>query len=209
MKPAPALALTLAWFLAVVPSARAQEGSPDPIPVSLIAPELRPATLVAEQVRRVLGAGTDSLAWQALAGALPDLAVTGEADIESTFAAVRVAEEAAGMFSPVRSGGVERATPAVLAGESPRRSPVFRFLRTIDAGFLGALLSLIAVGSVLWITVRRESPPPPKPEAPREVPDRFGEALAMVASGVSVTDIARHARVSKDAVAVLTRVRTP
>ena len=54
----------------------------------------RPAELVAARVRSVLRSNSDE-AWFDLADALPELALTGGADLTSTFEAAQLAEESA------------------------------------------------------------------------------------------------------------------
>lgn len=73
-----------------------------------------PARMVAMKVRQILESQESSEAWLELSGALPELAIVGGADIETTFEAARIAEELGGS-EPLAAAPVPEPLAAALA----------------------------------------------------------------------------------------------
>jgi len=170
---------------------------------------LRPAELVAQQVRSVLYSEDERLALQALAGALPELALNGGADLQATFAAARLAEN-------LSSG-------SAASGEYVAESSSFllTLLRGINAELLGTLLAMIAVSLAFWLASGRARPGLsglssvaddvkafliPHINALLRRPNRerrIRRALMLASSGIPLGEVARQTRISRDALSVL------
>lgn len=151
-----------------------------------------PAAIVASRVRDVLSAHDSELAWKGLAGALPSMAVSGDADLESTFAAARLAQDMSARPDPVlRSAGPSGETADWQLG-------------------LGRALwwcALTLVLSALALATRGRLPrvAPPRREQPVE---RCGTARALASEGLPLHEIARRTGLAREAVTVLVGARS-
>ena len=208
------VALAAAASIATAPAPLGAQAGPR-LPADGGAPVPDPAAHVADQVRRVLRAeGRDASAWRALSEALPQMAVAGGAEISSTFAAAGLAREAGGA-----EAGSGAAVPvpddgnALHAGGAP--SAVVETLRGLDAGLLGTLLAVVAVAVVLRRTTGSSAPRlarrrrfararPHDAALPASRP--LAEVRDLAASGLSVPEVARRTRCSREVVTVLIQV---
>lgn len=202
------------------------------VPVAASTQEaVTPAALVADRVREVLRTPADPAGWGRLADALPEMALVGQADWESTLEAARLADSV---------------SVASRAAEAPdRTAPPFAGW-PVQPSQLLTLLTGVAVLGVLRSTVRptrtaRTSSPvngarpaptstrsnrgrtsassaDPRPRGPRRAPNasasstapraaggagRRTEVLAMARQGVPCPEIARRTGLAQDAVATL------
>lgn len=193
--------LTVAAVIAPTVSAPAQAGlqeiSPETAGVPTFptaATPLRPAEVVASRVRDVLNDHANDAAWQELAGALPDLALAGGADIESTFEAARIAGEMVTAPPSVPA-------PATSAGDDPVRGAL-QWLGSIDADLLGQLLA-IAFGLFALSMLFKGSGSRSRSLRVEPTAIRCREARALAAGGVPAYEISRRTGLARDAVSVL------
>ena len=150
---------------------------------------LRPAEVVAARVRAVLQDHANGQAWQELAGALPEMAVTGGADIESTFEAARLAED---MVARVPS---LRAPPTVW-------EEVVRRLKVIDVDMVTQALAVALGLFALWMVIAGKNQRPRLADASVSSV-RYREARSLAAEGIPLYEIARRTGLARDAVSVL------
>ena len=155
---------------------------------------LRPAELVASRVREVLRDHSDDVAWQELAGALPEMALSGGADIQSTFEAARIAEDMVPVATPVPSASSAAAGAAF--------EEVLRLVRGIDVDMAGQLLA-IAFGLFALTMLFKGSGNRARGARSEPAKGRCREARALAAGGVPVYEIAKRTGLAREAVSVL------
>jgi len=181
------IALTVALLAAS--SVQAQDvGGPNAVQLQQPPLGVRPAEVVAAQVRSVLHNHRDGDAWRGLADALPELALQGGADLESTFEAARLAE----------TMSIETATDSPATVEPAWLT----ILRTVNVELLGTVLALVTALIVVWHATRNRGAEQDPPQ-PTRVPVRFREAYALASRGRSTAEISRRTGLARDAVTVL------
>jgi hypothetical protein len=158
---------------------------------------LRPAEIVAARVRDVLRDHADDRAWQELAGALPELALSGGADLESTFEAARLAEE---MNRPVAR--TAPAAPLPLPVRPSSWSYVVAGIRAVDLDLVAQALAL-ALGVFALTRVVKGSASRSRSSASGTPAVRCRQARALAAEGLQPHEIARRTGLGQDAVSVL------
>lgn len=170
-------------------------------------PSVAPATLVAERARALLHDESRE-AWLALAGALPELAISGQANLESTFEAARLAEEMgqplialpmAGPATPSASLDAEREEAGLDA-----LGVVWRAVRSTDLDALARLLAL-AIGIGTLAMVGRGPRTKAAKVRPTRSAARYRDVRSLAANGVSITEISRRTGLAREAVTVLLR----
>lgn len=167
----------------------------------------KPADVVAELARKALSRPGDTATWGALARTIPDMALVGGADLESTFEAARLADSltAASLLeaqAPRRVPPVEKAVPAPPERLEARRDTL---KRALSAGLnwagdprvaLPALVSLL--GALVLLHAGRRRRPARRTEAGGH--GRVWAVRTMASGGVEVQEIARRTGMAQDAV---------
>jgi hypothetical protein len=186
-------------------SAPAEEASPSP--VRLPVQGMRPVDVVARLARKALTSPAEAGAWKDLAGALPEMALGDDADLEGTLAAARLADSlAAGTSSatdPVASA------PDDAVGRYARGWPrLFAFLPgspVSRAGLGWALAGLVLAVTtvVVWRLVARSR----GSRGTRRPPNgRFWTARALAGGGTQLREIARRTGMAQEAVDLALRL---
>lgn len=152
--------------------------------VEQAAPALPPAALVASRVRVVLQDHTSATAWQDLAGSLPELAISGGADLESTFEAARLAEE-------MTYSGARLTQPIVPEGALADGLGVGLWLFSLAFG-LTALWLLWSKGVPSLLRGRIHAPMA-----------RCDQARLLADSGAPIYEISRRTGLAREALTVL------
>ena len=204
--------LSVAILLALASSAHgvaAQEGptgtvalpvhGPRPsVPVSSEAEvPSKPADVVARLAREAMASPTDAAAWQALAGALPDFALSGGADLEGTFEAARVADSLGASAAPMVGESTREA-------DLPALPSVWKSLPPMRLDLLLAAIATLVGGVVVWRTAlsrgqrRRTRAPAPQ--------GRLWTARALASGGIDVSEIARRVGMTQEAVTLALRM---
>lgn len=156
----------------------------------------RPSDMVARLARTVLLAPGESSAWRALAGALPELALEGPADLEGTLEAARLADSVAATLQ-ARSGEPDTLPPdtasmAPASPATPRRSLLWPGL-LMGAGAL--LLGALGMGELRrrWARASRGG---------RRVEEagRLWTVRTLAGSGIPLAEIARRTGMAQEAV---------
>lgn len=170
----------------------------------------RPADVVAQLAREALYGPGSGESMKALASALPELALTGGADIESTFAAARVADSLA-VTAPITNSV---AADASTAGRSDLWSWVpalgvsddwLRLIQTPEVvGSLAALLlAAILIGRALG---RRRAAPPKRAPNVAKPRGRLWTARTLASGGAHVSEIAERTGMAQEAVHLALRL---
>lgn len=181
-------------FLASVAPAGGQQAATTPLDLSSGGAALRPTEVVAARVRTVLRDHQDGEAWQELAGAIPELAVTGGADVEATFEAARLAEEM------VTS---QPAAPPTPTSGPAAGSPMLSGIRSLDFEAIAQLVAL-ALGFFALVTVARGNLQPRATTGPvGGGAARLREARQLAANGVPLFEISRRTGLARDALTVI------
>lgn len=189
-----------------------------------------PAAVVAERVRAVLRNHDDPEEWRQLAGVLPDMAVTGQAEWEGTLEAARLADSISGPPETART------VPAPRTAGTGWIGALFGRLRPSDIGSI--LTTLVALGVIAWSmqasgflawrrrTTASRGPQPGSPtgttgtKAPRRATptgrrtrtpaspppqpsSRRREIMVLAQSGLTLPEIARRTGMAQDAVSVI------
>jgi len=156
----------------------------------------RPSDMVARLARAALLAPGESSAWRALAGALPELALEGAADLEGTLEAARLADSVAAALH-TGSGELDPLPPdtaamALASHASPRRSLLWPGL-LMGAGAL--LLGALGIGELRrrWARASRGG---------RRVEEagRLWTVRTLAGSGIPPAEIARRTGMAQEAV---------
>ena len=165
----------------------------------------RPSDVVARLAREALASPGDSTAWRALAGALPDMALSGDADLEGTFEAARLADSLSAatgvaVTSDVDPGGaplVEQASPPAVTDPG---APASWWPPALSAQvMIGTLFGALAlVGLRMTRTRRRVRMAPPSP-AHRAEQGRLWTARTLATGGVDVPEIAKRTGMAQEA----------
>ena len=185
--------ILLALLVAAAPASGVQTVSR-----SLSATGERPAELVARMAREAMGLPADPAGWSALANALPEMALLGGADLESTFEAARIADSLSASASAL-------AEPAVGADPGVMESVKTILLSSLMQGrWMDIVLAFLVTGAVGAgiVLLRRRRKNPKKAKAPYRG-DRVRAARSLASSGLSVHEIARRTGMAQDAVHVL------
>lgn len=180
------------WLLATTAPLSAQV---DAVPRAFQPTAERPAEVVARMARRAMGLPDDPEAWQALAEVLPELALSGEADLEGTFQAARVADSLS-------------ATAATGLGASQSEGQAwFPRWTALPSGALPSAVALAvalaaALSGALVVVLRRRRSR--ATEARRDGgTDKLGAARSLVTRGLPAYEISRRTGMAQDAVQVM------
>lgn len=155
-----------------------------------------PSEVVARMARQAMGGSDGPEVWQALASALPDLALKGSADLAATFEAARVADSISAASAAVASMS---AAGAPGRAEGWAGVPPGSLFLWGGAGFL-ALLGMTAARS------RRRAGREAAASVPTEVvavAGRVGTARSLLTSGLTADEVARRTGMAREAVEVL------
>lgn len=202
---APILLLaSLAWASGVAAQSKS---------VSLPVEGLRPADVVARLAHKALAAPGQPNAWKDLASALPEMALGDNADLETTFAAARVADSLAAptaataatatetAASPSGSTGL-RATGSSLVVQA-RRALAVLAAAPLRVRWIFGLLALALGGIVVWMVrsgSRRHT------ATPAPAGGRLWTARALAAGGTDVREIAQRTGMAQEAVDLALRM---
>ncbi len=163
-----------------------------------------PSELVAERVRDVLRDHRDSEAWKQLADALPEMALTGDADLGSTLEAGRLADSisTASLFITMRESMLTTMREAI------RWRPSWWGKRVEAPPVVAVVLALVLVTALNWIWKGRSGrqslkkrEDPTEPAVKGRTDPWFVKSLAD--SGRPVHEIARQTKMAQDAILVL------
>ena len=200
---APAVSLT-------TPSALEADGE-SVLPLDVAGSDLRPADFVAARVRSILRDADDSQAWDELAQGLPELALSGGADLMSTFEAAALAES----LRPAGATGIS--SPDV----PPMSAPIlvdWRSTTPFQAIALAVLLAAALAG--LFRTWKRRGNRSARSGWGRRRRSRSGsgsrsgrgaspvmtpvaQARQLASAGITVPEIAQRTGMARDAVSIL------
>jgi hypothetical protein len=159
---------------------------------------------VADLASKALAAPLDSSSWAALARALPELALSGGAELEETFEAARLADSVAFSIRPAPAQGLAM-------GLGPRRPAEVSTAGLTDVFPTGwAVLTVVAAGLGALVFLRRRARRALRPLRLQGAgKGRVRTARALARGGAGVADIARRTGMAREAVSLALRVRGP
>ncbi|MDH5588454.1 MAG: hypothetical protein OEZ65_01440 [Gemmatimonadota bacterium] len=155
----------------------------------------RPAEVVADLARRALTDPEDPGTWRALAGALPEMALSGGADLDGTFEAARLADSLgiADARQPV-------APASRLPWESWNLGPEHLFAGSVA-------LTLLVGALVVRSSIRRRKAR--RSARKTEMGGRLWAARSLASDGISVAEISKRTGMAQDAVRVVLGLSAP
>ena len=154
----------------------------------------RPAEVVAARVRSVLQDHRSTEAWKGLAGALPEMALSGGADLAGTFEAARLADSISALEVSPRA---LRSLWAPAGLGSGRRGGV-EWAQALGAGVLAGTL-VVALATLARSRKGRTG----RRSQRADGKGRVWAAQSLASSGIPVVEIARRTGMAQDGITVL------
>jgi len=228
-KPTPAPVATAGPVVpAPVAEAAIEPDSSSASPLTLPGSEGTPSAVVARLAREALRHPSDPSTWGALADELPELALSGTANLDATFDAARLADSLAAGMAPttpsdevatlaVSTAGAVGSVGSRLSSLRARAAGIVTWFRSVRiprptwplAAWAAGVFAL--VGLPVWAALRlRRRAAAEKPDpVPASNGGVYWVARSLVTAGTPVSEVARQTGLSQDAIHVLLRLERP
>ena len=160
----------------------------------------RPTEVVARLARQAMATPSDSAAWKALAGALPELALVGSADHVRTLEAARLADSLSVSSLAHTPSNEDGAAPPLSSAEAL----LARVPATARTGAI-ALFAILLTVIVVW-RVRARPSPPVRDRPSSTQAGRLWTAQTLASGGTDLPEIARRMGIAQEAVTLALRM---